>query len=111
MKYLRRFNESNLIINDLQLQTILDKWGINCKISKIMDMWSKPHRYYHNLEHLDDMLEQINSLDIQGEDYDKLIISALFHDIIYDPMRKDNEERSAEYFIDCCSEINDDIKI
>ena len=48
----------------------------------------EPHRYYHNLQHIHDML--LN---------DNLIINGLtiwYHDAIYDPKRNDNEERSAE---------------
>ena len=38
-----------------------------------------------------------------------MILCALFHDCVYDPMRSDNEEKSAEFFINCCQEKNQDI--
>jgi len=38
-----------------------------------------------------------------------MILCALFHDCVYDPMRSDNEEKSAEFFLSCCQEKNQDI--
>lgn len=92
------------------LQSILDKWSINFSIKDIKDMWSLPHRHYHDLSHLDDMINQINDLGIKGEDYEKLIIAALFHDIIYDPKKNDNEEMSAKFLLSVCDNVNKGIK-
>ena len=33
---------------------------------------------------------------------EKLIIASLFHDCVYDSMKTDNEEKSAEFFMECC---------
>lgn len=88
------------------LQSILNKWQIKCDINTILSMWNESHRHFHNLSHLDDLIAQIESYsknnDISNELFEQLIIVALFHDIVYDSTRNDNEEKSAEFFYKCC---------
>lgn len=52
-------------------------------------------RVYHDLEHLDYMLEHAESNQSNIENYDCLIFSIFYHDIVYSIRRKDNEIRSA----------------
>lgn len=65
--------------------------------------WQEPHRYYHNEGHLAHLIKEIEQLynrqEINEEQRDALLVTAYFHDVIYDPTRDDNEERSAEFFI------------
>ena len=35
---------------------------------------------------------------------EKLLLTALFHDIVYEPTKQDNEERSAEFFVNLCED-------
>lgn len=49
--------------------------------------YSEPHRHYHTLGHVRDMLHLVN-----GE---AAVAATWFHDIVYDPSRVDNEEASA----------------
>jgi predicted metal-dependent HD superfamily phosphohydrolase len=75
-------------------------------------MWNESHRAYHNQNHLLDLINQINENKSKFEshkDYEKMVLCALFHDCVYDPMRNDNEEKSAEFFVNCCQEKNQDI--
>lgn len=88
----------------MDLQELLDKWKIKCDIKTLLSMWNESHRSWHTLNHLNDLISQINenkSLYSQKE-YEKLLIASLFHDCIYEPMNQDNEEKSAEFFIECC---------
>jgi predicted metal-dependent HD superfamily phosphohydrolase len=93
------------------MQELLDKWNIKLDYNTLLSMWNESHRHYHNQNHLLDLIEQINenksNFDSQ-KDYEKMILCALFHDCVYDPMRSDNEERSAEFFENCCQEKNTD---
>jgi predicted metal-dependent HD superfamily phosphohydrolase len=88
------------------MQQLLDKWGIKLDYNILLSMWNESHRHYHNQNHLLNLIEEINNMksNLDERQYEKLILSALFHDIVYDPSRSDNEERSAEFFINSCSD-------
>jgi predicted metal-dependent HD superfamily phosphohydrolase len=88
------------------MQEILDKWGIKIDYNMILSMWNESHRYYHTQNHLLDLIEQINEKrnQLPQKDYEKLIITALFHDIVYDPTRSDNEEKSAQFLMESVSD-------
>ena len=94
------------------MQELLDKWNIKLKYTILLSMWNESHIAYHTQNHLLDLIEQINESKSKFEsqkDYEKMILCALFHDCVYDPMRNDNEEKSAEFFMNCCQEKNQDI--
>ena len=90
----------------MNLQSLLDRFAIRVDVRVLLDKWSESHRHYHNLNHLNDLVAQINESlgdgDINENERDKLLIAALFHDIVYEPDRKDNEERSSNMFINLC---------
>ena len=88
------------------MQELLDKGGIKVDYSILLSMWNESHRSYHTQNHLLDLIEQINEhkSKLSQTQYEKLILCALFHDIVYDPIRGDNEQKSADFFINCCSE-------
>ena len=93
------------------MQELLDKWNIKLVYNTLLSMWNESHRHYHNQNHLLDLITQINENKSQfksQKEYEKMILCALFHDCVYDPMRSDNEEKSAEFFENCCQEKNSD---
>jgi len=93
------------------MQELLDKWNIKLDYNTLLSMWNESHRHYHNQNHLLDLITQINENKSQfksQKEYEKMILCALFHDCVYDPMRSDNEEKSAEFFENCCQEKNSD---
>lgn len=97
----------------MDLQQLLNKWNIKCDINTLLAMWNESHRHYHNLNHLNDLIEQINESKAKysESEYEKLMIAALFHDCVYDPMSNDNEEKSAEFFESCAQDrSNSDIQ-
>jgi predicted metal-dependent HD superfamily phosphohydrolase len=57
--------------------------------------YSGKNRYYHTLIHLDDLLEQLTNVKEAVNDWDTVLCSLVYHDIVYNPLKKDNEERSA----------------
>jgi len=62
----------------------------------ILNHYLEPHRFYHTLEHLDDICNQLQKKGLG--DNDVLFLATVFHDIIYDPKSSTNEEDSASYF-------------
>jgi pantetheine-phosphate adenylyltransferase len=94
------------------MQELLDKWNIKLNYNILLSMWNESHRAYHNQNHLLDLINQINENKSKFEshkDYEKMVLCALFHDCVYDPMRNDNEEKSAEFFVNCCQEKSQDV--
>jgi predicted metal-dependent HD superfamily phosphohydrolase len=71
----------------------------------IVERHGEPHRHYHTLRHIDLMLRQLPA----GHAFAREMIAAtLFHDIIYDPTRSDNEELSLAAFFSVASTISPD---
>lgn len=59
--------------------------------------YAEAHRAYHNAAHVEAMLEALAS---RGVLTPTLALATWGHDLIYDPRRSDNEERSAQVFGD-----------
>lgn len=54
-------------------------------------------RYYHNLRHIQNVLETIELFRSCAQDFHAIQLAAWFHDVIYDVQRSDNEAKSAVY--------------
>lgn len=67
--------------------------------------YDEPHRFYHNREHIEEMIANARKRNILT---DELFLAIVFHDIIYNPKANDNEELSAELF--CKYVQNDKVK-
>ena len=96
----------------MNLQELLTKWDIKCDINTLLAMYNESHRVYHTLDHLTDLIEQINESksNFSQKEYEKLLITSIFHDCIYEPSKTDNEEKSADFFLECCvDKLNPDI--
>lgn len=84
-----------------EIENALKTWNFNISFEEICAYWDVEGRYYHTSKHhLEDTLNLINEsrflYKLSEYDFDLLILSALFHDIIYTPGAEDNEERSVE---------------
>jgi predicted metal-dependent HD superfamily phosphohydrolase len=62
----------------------------------VLDALTSPERHWHGLLHHALMLRHIARTAPTGTSRNRLIWATLFHDIVYDATRNDNEERSAE---------------
>jgi predicted metal-dependent HD superfamily phosphohydrolase len=63
--------------------------------------YCEPHRRYHTLEHIDEVLAVTDSIDATAE----VTAAVWFHDAIYDPRAADNEARSAVYARDLLASL------
>ncbi len=62
----------------------------------LLGRWAEPHRAYHDLAHLDEVLARVGGLAAEAADADTVRLAAWFHDAVYDPAAPDNEQRSAD---------------
>lgn len=69
------------------------KW-LDCLLRR----YSEPHRHYHTLNHVDAMLRGAREASVEVRHPEVLRLAILFHDIIYDPRRSDNEDASIDLF-------------
>ncbi|HEY9607555.1 MAG TPA: hypothetical protein V6C85_38575 [Allocoleopsis sp.] len=72
----------------------------------LVTAYSSSGRYYHTLEHIQQVLETIESIRTtnstsrwQSASFPTIGLAAWFHDVIYDPQANDNEEKSADYAV------------
>jgi len=65
-----------------------------------------PDRHYHNLEHLYEMFRVVGKLASHTTDLTAVQLAVWFHDAVYDPRAKDNEEQSAEFAAKSLSALN-----
>jgi predicted metal-dependent HD superfamily phosphohydrolase len=62
---------------------------------QIKKQYSAKGRYYHTLQHLQNMFAGLTMVkDILG-DWDVLVFALFYHDVVYNPLKQDNEEKSA----------------
>jgi predicted metal-dependent HD superfamily phosphohydrolase len=63
--------------------------------AEIEKSYSAPKRFYHNLAHLTALLQFLLNYKQEIEHWNALLFSIFYHDIVYNVLRSDNEERSA----------------
>lgn len=87
----------------VQGKTVDEMW-----MRYIFDRYTEPQRYYHTMAHVEEMLNYFlqyqkgtrpdHRLPEDGARCLALELAVLFHDVVYDPKRGDNEECSADWF-------------
>ncbi len=63
----------------------------------LCERYGENGRFYHNLIHVQQMFEVVDSLKALIQDETAVQLAVWFHDIIYDPRALDNEVQSAAY--------------
>jgi len=62
---------------------------------RLADAYGEPHRHYHTVTHIKAMLDGAAAVHAAFNDPDVAELAILFHDLVYDPARNDNEAQSA----------------
>jgi predicted metal-dependent HD superfamily phosphohydrolase len=81
-------------------QYITDCW------TEIEKAYSGKKRHYHNLQHIEQLVQLIQTHEKELTDVEVLLLSAFYHDIVYDATAKDNEEQSAKIAVTRLSKTN-----
>jgi len=68
---------------------------------RLIDFYNQSHRHYHTLEHIRHCLREFDRAATLMDDPGAVEMAIWFHDAIYEPGAKDNEQRSAELFQKC----------
>src|SRR5687768_14735161 len=65
---------------------------------EIEEAYTKQERYYHTLSHLEQMFKALSPLQSVAEDWDTLLFSLFYHDVVYQiaPITESNEAASAK---------------
>jgi predicted metal-dependent HD superfamily phosphohydrolase len=64
--------------------------------AEIETNYSNKKRHYHTLAHLENLLAQLTAIKGQIKNWDTVLFTLFYHDIVYNSLKKDNEEKSAE---------------
>ncbi len=83
-----RFEQLCMSVNDDQTLTF-NLW------KEIEKKYSEKNRYYHNLSHLENMFQELDTVSDKISDFTTVSFSVFYHDIIYNATSKFNEENSA----------------
>jgi predicted metal-dependent HD superfamily phosphohydrolase len=90
---------------------LLRAWRVDSRLAEhsfveIAQAYWGPGRYYHNLDHVREMLATVEGLSSHARNPDAVQLATWLHDVVYDSKASDNEERSARYAERLCSELS-----
>lgn len=69
---------------------------ISYTFNSLIKEYSKKSRYYHNIEHISQMLDFVEERNKHFNDLDNVLFAIWFHDYVYNPIKTNNEQKSAE---------------
>lgn len=81
IELLTTYTNNNQLINEL--------W------TEVETHYSDKNRHYHTLQHLDKLLVQLTEVKDAIHNWETILFTLYYHDIIYKSLNSDNEEKSA----------------
>jgi|25_taG_2_1085351.scaffolds.fasta_scaffold00670_6 predicted metal-dependent HD superfamily phosphohydrolase len=69
----------------------------------IVTRYGEPQRAYHTLNHIEQLLVQLENINHILSEPHITALALYYHDVIYDPTRSDNELKSTEFATDALS--------
>jgi predicted metal-dependent HD superfamily phosphohydrolase len=64
-------------------------------LNELIGAYREPARHYHTLAHIAALLRQLEAHSDAVGNRDAVALAIIFHDVVYDPRRQDNEQQSA----------------
>src|SRR5438128_2275218 len=75
-------------------------------LARLVAAYCEPHRHYHNLQHIMEMLDRMPWLQVRKKPDTILVeLATWYHDIVYDPRSAENEARSADLASEALREL------
>jgi predicted metal-dependent HD superfamily phosphohydrolase len=91
--------------HDLLCAWAVDPGVADPTFEEIWKYYAGPGRLYHTLDHVQNVLETVESLGSYARNLSAVKLAGWLHDVIYDSRASDNEERSAEYAEQPCDRL------
>ncbi|NVJ59838.1 MAG: hypothetical protein HWE27_05575 [Gammaproteobacteria bacterium] len=79
---------------------LMARIGLNSSLhcfTSLKEAYSEKHRYYHTIQHIDAMLKHFDRIQDLADHPDEIELAIWFHDAIYKPFSKTNEQDSADW--------------
>ena len=92
MEFTNKYCNKSIIINDI--------------LRNILSRYNSSKRHYHNLNHIDKMQGSAEKLKNSVTNFDRVFFAIWFHDIVYNPLKNNNEEESAKFAKSQLKKIN-----
>src|SRR5438105_15026827 len=92
--------------NDLLQTWPLDQTLAGRLFEDVSNHYAGPGRFYHTLEHVQNVLEIVETLASSARNPNAIKLAAWLHDVVYDSRASDNEERSAKYAEWVCEQLS-----
>jgi predicted metal-dependent HD superfamily phosphohydrolase len=74
--------------------------------NEIEKNYSSPNRHYHSLIHLDNLVVELSPYQDRFSNLDVIVFAIAYHDIVYNTLKSDNEEKSADLAVKRLKEIS-----
>lgn len=101
-KYVNSFNQYwDAFINKINMS----KAQADMLYAVLLNAYTEPQRYYHTLQHIVECLDLFHQVKAWLDDPDAVELAIWFHDVVYNPQAKDNEELSAQRMQKLCQGI------
>ncbi len=94
------------IYKSLASQFSDDEQLINAHWEEIETQYTTEGRFYHNLSHLENLLQELVAIQSNIHDWYAVLFTLFYHDLIYHVLQKNNEESSAEIASTRMTELN-----
>ncbi len=63
----------------------------------VENKYSDKKRHYHTLQHLENLLNELIAVKSEIQNWETILFTLFYHDIIYNSLKSDNEQKSADY--------------
>lgn len=106
----KNYKELEVVIVEEAFKKVFSRYTSDEKLidslfADVYKSYTSSSRHYHNMYHICYMVGLWEANVSKFKDADAMFMAIIYHDIIYKSRRSDNEEKSADYFVDKVAEV------